>query len=362
MPEYATFRYPCLDVYPPGQNYVTPSELKDIAKKQLRRQDLKGKLSVGKEARKLKAAFKVSAIWKQPEIRIAFLDGTSKQQNWVKKVIQESLEPLVSKIKFIWNADVGTADIRISFALPGQAWSTVGTDAKKVPAPQPTMNFGWLDDDTQYGSEKFKNTGQVVKHEFGHAMGMVHEHQNPKNNKIVWNKPVVIAELSRTQGWDTQTINHNMFAKYGDAQLCKDAKALVPSDPTREKKIEDYCSGEVINGSEYDVKSIMHYFYPPEWILEGPKKIPVNLEFSELDKKWLRKYYGKPVEKPKPVKPKLKSEKSETKENNVQPREKTKPTTPEPQGTYSFMVMILLLGLVIAIIGYTIYELYIKKN
>jgi len=291
--QYTTHKYPCLDVYPAGEEFIPPSQLKKMAQQQLKKQGLRGKLSVGKEMRKLKAAFKVSAIWDQPELNITFVDGSPKQKNWVKSVIKKDLEPIVNGITFNWDAPVERSDIRISFQLQGQAWSTVGTDAKKVPSPQPTMNLGWLDDDTQYGSEAFKNTGQVVLHEFGHAMGMIHEHQNPKDNQIVWNKPVVIAELAESQGWDMNTINVNMFAKYGDKELCEDAKALPSSDSTRAQKIEDYCSGELVNGSAYDVNSIMHYFYPAEWIKEGPKKIPVNTTFSELDRKWLHKYYGK---------------------------------------------------------------------
>lgn len=301
--EYTTHRYPCLDIYPAGKEFITPSQYKQMAQQQLKKQGLRGKLSVGKESRKLRASFKVASIWKQPEIKIAFVDGSPKQKKWVMKMVQKDLEPIVNKLKFTWNVPVQQADIRISFALKGQAWSTVGTDAKLVPSPQPTMNFGWLDDDTQYGSEKFKNTGQVVLHEFGHALGMIHEHQNPKNNLIVWNKPVVIAELSRTQGWDIQTIEHNMFAKYGDKELCEEAKALPTTNQTRTKKIQDFCSGELVNGSDYDVNSIMHYFYPSEWIKEGPKKIPVNTTFSALDKKWLGKYYGKPKPKVEPKPP-----------------------------------------------------------
>lgn len=295
--EYIEYQYPCLDQYPVGKEYITPSQIKQMAQQKLKAQGLRGKLSAAKEMKKLRAAFKVNSIWKQDSLRISFLDGTTKQQEFVMNTIQKHLEPLCSKIQFQWNAPLGESDIRISFKLPGQAWSMVGTDAKSVPKNQPTMNFGWLDDDTQFANPKTKNTGQVILHEFGHAMGMVHEHQNPKNNPIIWNKPVVAAALQRTQGWGPQQIEHNMFAKYGDYERCEEVKALPPSDPNRQKGIADYCSGEIVNGSRYDVNSIMHYFYPAEWILEGPTKIPLNIEYSELDKTWLRKYYGKPAPK-----------------------------------------------------------------
>lgn len=291
MVEYTTVQYACYDKYPKGESFVTDMQLFQLAQQEIKQDGLKGELSASNKYKDLKAAFRVDSIWKQPELHIAFMDGNDKQKNWVMKIIKENLEPLCSKIKFIWNAPIEKSDIRVSFRLPRQAWSTVGTDAKKVPVTQPTMNFGWLDDDLQFNAPKYKNTGQVVMHEFGHAMGMIHEHQNPKSNPIVWNKDVVYAELQRTNGWTKQQTDHNMFAKYGDAQLCEEAKAM-PKGSERRIAMEEYCSGQLINGSEYDVTSVMHYFYPPSWILEGPTEIPINLTYSPLDKKWLRKYYG----------------------------------------------------------------------
>lgn len=279
-------RFPCID----KASHVTKSEMKKLTRKALKQQGLKGKLSAAKTFKKLKAAFRVDALWNPiqfPELGIAFLDGTEKQINWVIKIVTEKLQPLVDQITFKWNVPVEEAQIRISFALPNQAWSTVGTDALKVPSPEPTMNLGWLDDDVQYDAEPYKNTGQVVLHEFGHAMGMVHEHQNPKGEPIVWNKDVIYQTLQQTNGWDKETTDHNMFKKYGDAEKCKAA--------TTQQEKDDYCVGELVNGSEYDVTSIMHYFYPANWILEGPTEIPVNTKFSEKDKEWLKKFYGKPV-------------------------------------------------------------------
>ena len=36
------------------------------------------------------------------------------------------------------------------------------------------MNYGWLEPDTE-----LREYQRVVRHEFGHALGMIHEHQNP---------------------------------------------------------------------------------------------------------------------------------------------------------------------------------------
>lgn len=277
MQQFAIRSRPCLDKYPEG---------KELAESQLRRAP-----QHSLQTDKLKAAFKVASIWKKDVIQITFLDGTQKQRDWVKKVINEKMAPITNKIKFVWDAPREQSDIRISFNTPNQAWSYVGTDALQIPKTEKTMNLGWLDDDVQFDAEPYKNTGQVVLHEFGHAMGMIHEHQNPKNNTIQWNKPVVYEELKKTNGWSIQQVNENMFRKYGDKEMCNKVKSAQPY-PEQQEDIRGYCEGDEVNGSQYDPHSIMHYWYPARWITSGNAQIPVNTELSAMDKEWLGKYYG----------------------------------------------------------------------
>jgi hypothetical protein len=222
-----------------------------------------------------------------------FMDGTDHQKQWVKKMVMEKLAPVCHKLTFVWDVPQDKSDVRVSFSLPGQAWSYVGTDCLDIPKTDMTMNLGWIDDDLQYDGEPYKNTGQVVIHEFCHTLGMIHEHQNPKGNPIQWNKPVVYEELQRTNGWDREQVDHNMFEKYGDKDLCQKTKSLPPYDG-QQLDIEGYCTGDEVNGSAYDVHSIMHYFYPMTWITAGPKEIPANTELSEMDRVWIGNYYGTP--------------------------------------------------------------------
>ena len=63
------------------------------------------------------------------------------------------------------------------------------------------MNLGFLD-------------GGTAGHEFGHAIGLAHEHQNPAGG-IEWNEARVIQDLSGPpNNWDEAQIRHNVLKKY----------------------------------------------------------------------------------------------------------------------------------------------------
>lgn len=146
-------------------------------------------------------------------------------------------------------------DIRIS-TTPGGSWSYVGTDAKAIESAKPTMNYGWLTPTSS--DEEFS---RVILHEFGHALGAIHEHQHPDAG-IPWDKPKVYAYYAR-QGWDKPTVDNNIFAKYSDSQL---------------------------NSSAYDPTSIMHYAVPNELTI-GDYEVGWNRYLSDEDKSLVKRCY-----------------------------------------------------------------------
>ena len=191
-------------------------------------------------------------------LQIEFDKNPTKIKEMIKRIFNERWLPLIDlDVKFV--KDVNEANVRIDFQngtqtdKPGGAWSLVGTDClQKTDKTSATVNFQWFDVGT-------------VLHEFGHMLGMIHEHQNPRGETIDWNVPVVDYWAQTTQGWDASTTARNIINHYKKSQ---------------------------INGSDFDSDSIMLYFFPSCLLKEG-NGTHQNLRLSKTDIKWMLKMYPK---------------------------------------------------------------------
>jgi hypothetical protein len=188
-----------------------------------------------------KAAFEREKLWKNGiTLKVAILSGTKPQQDLVKLHAPQWSKHGNIKFDFVNNAN---PDIRITFEENDGAWSYIGTDCATIPKSQPTMNLGWQDEG-------------VVLHEFGHMIGMIHEHQNPSGG-IKWNKPNVYRDLAGSPNfWDKATVDNNMFATYDLDQ---------------------------VNATKVDKLSIMLYEVPTGWTTDGFSS-KANEKLSEQDK------------------------------------------------------------------------------
>jgi hypothetical protein len=176
-------------------------------------------------------------------LRVRFIGGAANDQAIARE--QAGWWEQAANLKFDFN-NAPNAEMRIAFDPNDGAWSYVGTDCRKIPLNQPTMNLGFLD-------------GGTAAHEFGHAIGLAHEHQNPRGG-IQWNEQVVIQELAKSPNfWDEATSRHNVLRKY---------------------------SVDQINGTEFDPDSIMLYFFPASWTRNGIAT-KANEVLSVLDKQFI---------------------------------------------------------------------------
>jgi hypothetical protein len=99
--------------------------------------------------------------------------GNATQQNKVKTVVQEWEKYANVNLTFV---PTGNATIRITFDPKSGSWSYVGKEIDLIDANHPTMNLGWI------GGHSTTITAAergVILHEFGHTLGLMHEHQSP---------------------------------------------------------------------------------------------------------------------------------------------------------------------------------------
>ena len=78
-------------------------------------------------------------------LTISFMDGSDNQRNMVKQMAAKWLPFIDLKFNFI---DTNDSMIRISFVHDAGSWSYIGTECFCLSLNEPTMNFGWLRDET----------------------------------------------------------------------------------------------------------------------------------------------------------------------------------------------------------------------
>lgn len=197
-------------------------------------------------------------MWKPGRtLRICFLDGDSAVHAKIKSYAEQWLKH--ANIRFDW-VDGPEAEIRISFLQDGY-WSALGTDAlveEFFPPGEPTMNF-----DSFSLATPESEYSRVVLHEFGHALGCIHEHQSPAAG-IKWDKEVVYRDLGGPpNNWSKATVDHNVFNAY---------------------------SKTITQFTTFDPESIMLYAFPSEWTRDG-MQFPSNTTLSETDKAFIGARY-----------------------------------------------------------------------
>jgi hypothetical protein len=192
-------------------------------------------------------------------VNCCFLDGDANMKKKVESIAHKWEQYANIGFKF---AASSQAEIRVSFYADAGSWSAVGRDAlnrQYFPMHQPTMNYGWLREDTS--DDEYS---RVVLHEFGHALGCLHEHQSPKFTRK-WNVQAVMKHFQGAPNyWSKEDIQHNVLEKY---------------------------SPKGISATQFDPKSIMLYEFDPVLFSDGKGPTNTNSKLSPKDIKMIRKMY-----------------------------------------------------------------------
>ncbi len=188
-------------------------------------------------------------------IRIKFIGASPVLQKKIAAIASEWLH--YANLRFAFGA-AGAAEVRVAFQPGKGSWSYIGTTCLRAARTQPTMNLGWL---TEYSYEQ--ELRRVVLHEFGHVLGLVHEHSSPAAH-IPWDEDAVYEYYQRTQGWSHSKTKTNV---------------LLPE--------------QVSLYTEFDPDSIMLYAIPKSLTLGGFEIPWSNCELSDTDKAFAAKLYPK---------------------------------------------------------------------
>jgi tellurite resistance-related uncharacterized protein len=200
-------------------------------------------------------------MWTQGEtISVGFLPGeTLSVINKIKTYVKEW--EIYANIKFVFTNNVSQAMIKVGFKKDHTSWSWVGRDVLVNQFEGKTMNLGWVNDNLT--ESKFRG---VVLHEFGHALGFIHEHQSP-NADIPWDSAKVYSFYGGSPNyWNKEKVDFNIFEKY---------------------------SGTSTNSSTYDKLSIMHYSFPAE-LTKDSSFVSENTTLSATDKSFAGLVYPYP--------------------------------------------------------------------
>jgi hypothetical protein len=223
----------------------------------------------------------------------ALIESTAQEWKRVGGQLDLSFRDEQGRYRHWTNADtLRAANIRIAFneGEYGGYWSLLGVLAKNVEPNQPTMNFeGFAKTlqryfDGQNASEwltTYEHT--TILHEFGHALGLGHEHFHPQCQRDL-NIGAIIRLLSDEQHWSEEVSRFQMEAEY----FAKIVREGSPQD------------ARVVITRDVDQRSVMLYLFPDQYYLSGAKSVcrpigdsgkPYPTTLSAGDKAFYLEYY-----------------------------------------------------------------------
>lgn len=182
----------------------------------------------------------------------SFLNGRPDQQAVVVNAASDWLEGSLGRlIDFRFGVPESESHIRILLG-GNRNNSFVGRDNLRISKEAPTMKLANFD------------RPSTVKHEFGHALGLRHEHRFP--DAINFREDVVVEEMRRRHGWSKAQTYRNI---------------LTPLDS----------SAKCIGDPDLNGQSIMMYTIPSRWTEGGASYRRAGV-ITERDRKCLIGVYS----------------------------------------------------------------------
>lgn len=196
-------------------------------------------------------------LWQKLELTVAFLEGDMRLIERVMRVADGWSDH--AGIRFRPASSVQRADLRVRLRS-GFSNSFVGTDNLAVLPDRETMNLGLslISHDQE--------VNRVVLHEFGHALGLEHEHQNPVVD-IPWDVEALYRYFaSPPNGWSRSQVDVNVLQRV---------------------------RAERAQFTAFDPSSIMLYYVPAELRLDR-RATTANAELSAFDRQFIGLLYPGP--------------------------------------------------------------------
>jgi serralysin len=194
-------------------------------------------------------------------LHVKIMNGSKHYKDLIKRYAKEWEKYANIKFEFV---EVGPSHIRVILTGNdgGGNYSKLGTMALMVPQDEHTMHL----DTSSFRTQEYTYT--CIVHEFGHAIGLMHEHMSPTSG-IKWDKNRIYASYKLNQGWDKDMVDAQLFKKYAVSYT---------------------------NGTQYDAKSIMHYPISRWETLDG-YHVEWNNSISAGDKALIGALYPKKGER-----------------------------------------------------------------
>lgn len=149
--------------------------------------------------------------------------------------------------------------VRITFQ-PGSSWSHIGRYGETMIQTDASMNLAVTMQDSEHGFR------YLVLHEFGHALGLLHEQEHPQG--LPWDY-AAFERWHLERGYDVERARVFWF-----------------------QRVDPSC---VVAGP-YNPFALMHYYAPPEWFRDGMARGGSHL-ITQPECAQVERWFGPPRER-----------------------------------------------------------------